>query len=116
SNSNEEGTHFSFGLRPYSAPLSPSPRINMPGIRIWFQRPVGPSLMCPRAQTRQRRGFMGFAKHRLRADRRIREPDVQLHTQNPEIPGSPALLAPGDLLPSRLEFVTVMQLYSRICV
>jgi hypothetical protein len=32
---------FTSGLQALTAvPLSPSPRINMPGMRLWFQRPV----------------------------------------------------------------------------
>ena len=45
--SNEEGTHLNFGLRALdgSAALT-VPRINMPEIRLLFQRPVEPSLMA----------------------------------------------------------------------
>src|SRR5260370_27309567 len=49
-----------------AAPLS-VPRITMPGMRLWFQRPVRPSLMYRRAQTRRWEDLIGGALTFLRA-------------------------------------------------
>jgi hypothetical protein len=70
----------------------------------------------PKGANKAEAGFYGVCEISSARGPKDQRADAQLHTQNPEIPGSPALLAPGDLLPSRLEFVTVVQLYSRICV
>src|SRR5260370_25944337 len=57
-----------------AAPLS-VPRINMHGMRLWFQRPVSRSLMHSRAQTRRRQDL-------IRRGARI------LRQQQPGLPGS----------------------------
>src|SRR6202022_4275395 len=62
--SNDEGTHVY--LWPPSLDCSAAlsvPRINMPGMRLWFQRPVRPSLMPRRAPTRRRRGLIGAPRY-----------------------------------------------------
>src|ERR1700687_3922102 len=53
---------LTFGLQALTAaPRLPVPPHNMPGVRLWFQWPLGQSLTCGGARTRRRRGFIGRA-------------------------------------------------------